>query len=161
MPRSSRYRHRQRSREARTLLHTSSQMKRFVPIVLLALIGAAYYGYKHWLSLRPFEWAGTVETRAVSVGSRTGGRVAKLLVKEGDLVKAGDPLVVLEPGDLDAQRAIARAQLAQAQAALDKLTKGARPEEIAQVQARAAGASAALAETRKGSRVEEVAAAEA
>src|SRR5262245_33875381 len=114
------------------------QMKRFLPVILLALIGGAYYGYKYWLSKRPFEWAGTVEARAVAVGARTGGRVAKVQVREGDTVKAGDALIVLEPGDLEAQRAIAHAQLAQAQAALDKLTKGARPEEIAQANARAA-----------------------
>jgi HlyD family secretion protein len=139
----------------------ASKMKRFLPLLLLAVIGGAYYGYKHWLSLRPYEWAGTVEARAVAVGSRTGGRVAKVLVAEGDVVKANDPLVVLEPGDLEAQRAIAAAQLEQAQAALDKLKKGARPEEIAQANARAAQAGAALAETRHGSRAEEVAAAEA
>ncbi|HEY0251176.1 MAG TPA: HlyD family efflux transporter periplasmic adaptor subunit, partial [Kofleriaceae bacterium] len=64
-------------------------------------------------------------------------------------------------GDLTAQRAMADAQLAQAQAAYEKLKKGARPEEIAQSNARAAQATAALAETRHGSRAEEVATGEA
>src|SRR5205823_6046762 len=44
---------------------------------------------------------------------------------------------------------------------LDKLQKGARPEEIAQAKARAAQASAALQETRHGTRAEEIAAADA
>jgi len=136
-------------------------MKRAIPVLLLLAIGGAYIAYKRYLSHRAFEWAGTVEVRAVTVGSRTGGRVEQVLVREGERVAANAPLVVLEAGDLGAQRAIAEAQLAQAQAALDKLTKGARPEEILQAQARADQASAALAESRRGSRVEEVAAAEA
>lgn len=136
-------------------------MKRFIPLVLLVGIASAYLAYKRYLAHQPFEWAGTVEARAISVGSRTGGRVAKVLVQEGDRVTAGQVLVELEHGDLDAQRAGAAAALAQAQAQLDKLQAGARPEEIAQAQARAAQANAVLLETRRGSRVEEIAGAEA
>lgn len=136
-------------------------MRRILPVVLLVVIGAAYFGYKRYLAHRPFEWAGTIEARAVTVGSRAGGRIKQVLVREGDRVQAGQPLVVLEAGDLEAQRAMAAAQLEQAQAAYDKLQAGARPEEIAQANARATQASAALAETRKGARSEEIAAAEA
>lgn len=130
-------------------------------MILLALIAGAYYGYKHYLSRRPYEWAGTIEARVVTVGSRTGGRVKQVLVHEGDRVQPGQPLVVLEPGDLEAQHSMGLAQLEQAQAALDKLTKGARPEEIAQAKARAMQAKAAEAQTQHGSRREEIAGAEA
>jgi HlyD family secretion protein len=136
-------------------------MRRFIPLILLAAIGAGYWAYQRYLSHRPFEWAGTVEAREVTVGSRAGGRIKQVLVREGDRVQPNQPMIVLEPGDLEAQRAFAQAQLDQAQALLDKLQKGARPEEIEQANARAAQASAALAETRKGSRAEEIAAAEA
>ena len=136
-------------------------MRRFIPLILLVAIAAAYFAYKRHLAHLPFEWAGTVEARAVTVASRSGGRVKQVLVHEGDRVQPNQPLIVLEPGDLEAQRAIASAQLEQAKAALDKLEKGSRPEEIAQAKARAAGAQAALAESRHGSRVEEVAGAEA
>ncbi len=136
-------------------------VKRLIPVVLLAAIATIYVVYEHYLSRRPFAWAGTVEARAVTVGSRTGGRIKQILVREGDRVQAGQPLIVLEPGDLEAQRSIAEAQLEQAQAALEKLQAGARPEEIAQAKARAAQAAAAFAETRHGSRAEEIAAAQA
>ncbi|MGE5183319.1 MAG: HlyD family secretion protein [Acidobacteriota bacterium] len=136
-------------------------MKRLIPLLALAVIATIYIVYEHYLARRPFAWAGTVEARAVTVGSRTGGRIKQILVREGDHVQPGQPLLVLEPGDLEAQRAIAEAQLEQAQAALEKLQAGARPEEIAQAKARAAQASAAFAETRHGSRAEEIAAAEA
>ncbi len=136
-------------------------MRRFLPLILLAVIGGAYFAYKRYLAHRPFEWAGTVEARDVTVASRTGGRVKQVLVHEGDRVQPNQPLIVLEPGDLEAQRAIALAQLDQMKSTLDKLEKGARPEEIAQAKARAAGANAALAEAKKGSRAEEIAGAQA
>ena len=127
----------------------------------LVLIGLGWYGWHRWrLWHAPYEWSGTVEARTISLGSRAGGRVAKVLVKEGDRVKAGDALVELEPGDWPAQLAQAQAQLAIAEATLDKLKAGARPEEIAAAKARADTAQAMLQETTAGARSEEVAAAE-
>ncbi|HVK86570.1 MAG TPA: HlyD family efflux transporter periplasmic adaptor subunit [Kofleriaceae bacterium] len=136
-------------------------MKRLLPVILLVIIAGAYVAYRIYMARRPFEWAGTVEAREITVGSRTGGRVARLLVQEGDQATAGQPLLELERGDLDAQRTAAVAQLEQARAENDKLRAGSRPEEIEQAQARAAQANAALEETRRGTRAEEIAAGEA
>ncbi|MGH7280900.1 MAG: biotin/lipoyl-binding protein [Polyangiaceae bacterium] len=86
--------------------------RRFVPLFVLAALGVAYAGYNFYQRTRPYEWSGTVEARTITVGSRTGGRVKEVLVKEGDEVKAGQPLVTLEPGDLDAQRLMAAGALA-------------------------------------------------
>jgi len=127
--------------------------------VLLLLGGVAYGGYRMYTASKPYEWSGTVEARVVSVGSRVGGRVKELKVREGDMVHTGDVLLVLESGDLQAQRLIAAGQLAQAQATLEKLQKGARPEEIEQAQARAQTATSAYEETRTGPRREQIAAA--
>ncbi len=133
--------------------------RRFLPLVLLLLGGVAYGGYRMYTASKPYEWSGTVEARVVSVGSRVGGRVKELKVREGDMVHTGDVLLVLESGDLQAQRLIAAGQLAQAQATLEKLQKGARPEEIEQAQARAQTATSAYEETRTGPRREQIAAA--
>ncbi len=133
----------------------------FVVLFVIAAAIAGYVGYGKWRASLPPEWSGTVEARTIDVGSRTGGRVKEVLAREGDHVTAGQPLVVLEPGDLDAQHAMAQAQLDQAQAALDKLRAGARPEEIAQAAARAESAQASLADTQAGPRSEEVRAAAA
>jgi multidrug resistance efflux pump len=130
-------------------------------LVVLALLGAVYGGYRVYLYRRPYEWSGTVEARTISVGSRAGGRVKEVLVKEGERVAKGQPLITLEPGDWPAQLLQAQAQLAQAQANLDKLQKGARPEELDQARARANTARAAFAQTLAGSRPEQIAAAEA
>jgi len=126
-----------------------------------ALLALAYGGYRVYLERKPYEWSGTVEARTISVGSRAGGRIKEVLVREGEPVQAGQALLTLEPADYPAQLMQAKAQLAQWQANLEKLQQGARPEELAEARARAMTAKAALAQAVAGSRPEEVAASEA
>jgi HlyD family secretion protein len=130
-------------------------------LIIAVLLGLIYGGYRLYLERKPYEWSGTVEARTISVGSRTGGRIQAIKVREGDSVSAGQALITLEPGELTAQLVQAQAQLVQCQANLEKLQKGARPEELAQARARALTAKAALDQAVAGSRPEEVAAAEA
>jgi HlyD family secretion protein len=138
-----------------------SKARRFLPLLVIAAAVAAYWGFTRYEASLPYEWSGTVEARTIEVGSRAGGRVKEVLAKEGDRVIAGQPLLLLEHGDLDAQRLMAEAQLQQAQAVLEKLEHGARPEEIQQARARAAGALAALQMSRTGARSESIDAARA
>lgn len=138
-----------------------SKARRFIPLAVVVTAIAGYWGFTRWEASRPYEWSGTVEARTIEVGSRTGGRVKEVLVKEGDRVEANQALLVLEPGDLEAQRLMAEAQLRQAEATLAKVEHGARPEEIQQARARAAGAYAALQMSRTGPRAEMIAAAKA
>jgi HlyD family secretion protein len=127
-------------------------------VVALVAIGAPL-GWQAWVRSRPYEWSGTVEARTISVGSRVGGRIKAVRAKEGDRVTEGQPLLELEPGDLLAQRLMAKAQLDEARANLEKLVRGARPEEIDQANARSQTAAAALQETIVGARAEQIAAA--
>ena len=117
--------------------------RRALSVVIVALLAlgslGAYATYERQLAKAPLEWSGTVEARTVSVGSRVGGRVKEVLVREGDRVKAGQALVLLEPGDLQAQLAQAQGQHGQMEANLDKVTvrgSSARQEEIAAARAR-------------------------
>jgi len=135
--------------------------RRFLPLVVVAVGLLAYGSYRWWDQRRPYEWSGTVEARTISVGSRVGGRIKAVLVREGDHVVTGGSLVTLEPGDLDAQKLVADGELSQAEANLEKLEKGARPEEIDEAKAHADTAVAALEETRVGARAEQVAGARA
>jgi HlyD family secretion protein len=68
--------------------------------------------------------SGTIETDEVHVASRYGGRVATILAQEGDWLKAGQVLVELEAGELQARRDQAAAMLSESEA-------GPRKEEIA------------------------------
>ncbi len=135
---------------------TRKSARRLMPLAVLAVLVAAYLGFRAYQSTRPYEWSGTVEARTISVGSRTGGRVKDVLVHEGDRVAAGQELLTLEPGDLEAQRLQAQAQLEQAQANLEKLESGSRPEEIEQARAKAQTAVAAFEEAKHGARSEEI-----
>jgi multidrug resistance efflux pump len=105
--------------------------------------------------------SGFIEADDVRVGSRVGGRVHKLLVREGQQVHQDDLLVELEPFDLLERRAEAAAVLALRQAELDKRTAGFRAEEIAQAQAHRDQLAAHLAQLEHGPRPQEIATAQA
>jgi multidrug resistance efflux pump len=132
-----------------------------IPVIVLALLAIAYGSYRWYESRQPYEWSGTVEARVVYLGSRVGGRVKEVKAKEGDEVELGQELIVLEPGDLPAQRLAAVGVLEQARATLQKLEAGARPEELDQARANAATASAAFQEAKAGARSEQIIAARA
>jgi multidrug resistance efflux pump len=143
--------------ETTTIDHgTGGSSRRLIPLVLLGVSLLAYGGYRLYQARQPYEWSGTVEARTIAVGSRAGGRIKNVLVREGDRVKAGQPLLELEAGDLYAQRLQAQGQLDQAEATLEKLEKGARPEELQEARARSATASAQLEQTRTGARREQI-----
>ena len=55
--------------------------------------------------------SGTIEVDEVHVAPRFGGRVAKIYVREGDSLKAGDVIVELEAPELAARREVAAAAI--------------------------------------------------
>jgi len=132
-----------------------------IPVALVLAGALGFGGFHVWEESRPYEWSGTVEARTISVGSRVGGRIKDVLSREGDSLAAGVAILTLEPGDLLAQKLVAEGELVQAEANLEKLKTGARPEEIDEAKARAENAVAALEETRVGARAEQIAATKA
>ncbi|MEB3298232.1 MAG: efflux RND transporter periplasmic adaptor subunit [Candidatus Sericytochromatia bacterium] len=81
----------------------------------------------------------------VDIKSRIAGQVARLNVDAGSRVRKGDVLMVLDTTDMERSRAQAAADLAAAQARLDRLIAGPRPEEIAAGRADVRAAEAELA----------------
>ena len=65
----------------------------------------------------------------IAVGAKVMGRVAWIGVEKGDKVQQGQVLVRLEDSEFRAQSNQARANLAAAQARLDQLRSGSRPQE--------------------------------
>lgn len=92
-----------------------------------------------------FHVSGFLEADEVEVGSRVGGRVAKVHVREGEVVEAGALLFELEPFDLVERRAREVAEVAARTARLAALESGPRKQEIAAAQARLEAAQAAEA----------------
>lgn len=92
---------------------------------------------------------GVVEIQEVRLGSKVGGRVAEVLVNEGDLVNAGQLLVRFEAPELEAQKAQLEAQLRSMEAELLKAKNGSRPEEIRQARSELEAAQADVEWTRQ------------
>ena len=65
----------------------------------------------------------------IAVGAKVMGRVAWIGVEKGDLVQEGQVLVRLEDNEFKAQVNQAKANLAAAQARLDQMQSGSRPQE--------------------------------
>lgn len=100
---------------------------------------------------------GIIEADDIQVGSKIGGRVLKVVAREGQTVKEGETLVLLEPGELDAALAEAQARFRQAEAKYSLLSAGFREEEIEQAEATAKQAQLELNRLISAPQQEEVA----
>jgi multidrug resistance efflux pump len=104
---------------------------------------------------------GTVEVQEVRLGSKLGGRVEEVVIREGDLVRAGQVLVRLEAPELEAQREQLLACVQAKSAALERMHSGARAEEREAADAAAEAAQARHERLKAGSRTEDIRQAEA
>lgn len=75
---------------------------------------------------------GQAETTDYRISSKVPARVLEIRVKEGDKVRRGDTLVILEAPDVQAKLSQAEALYAAAVAQEEKAQNGARPEQIQQ-----------------------------
>jgi HlyD family secretion protein len=88
---------------------------------------------------------GYMEADLVLVGSKQGGRIEALSVEEGDSVKQGDPIFMLESSEQEEAVAAAKARVAEADARLaDAKAELQRPGEIEVLEAALAEAKAML-----------------
>lgn len=133
---------------------------RAIGVVLFAAVLAGSLIYSQSIH-EPFKVSGFIEADEIRLGSRVGGRVAKVSCDEGDVVKAGALLVELEPFDLQEKLAQSQGELAARQASLEKLVAGFRVEEKAQAEAKLQQAEANFEKLENGPRAEDIAAAEA
>jgi HlyD family secretion protein len=134
-------------------------MRRRIAIAggLVALVVASIWAVSAWIAHRNrYDYSGTIETREIQIGSKVGGRVTEVAVEEGQVVKAGTVLVRFECDELKAQKAQAEAAQEQAQADVDKMVRGNRPEEIAQAESTASAQRAVFQEAKNGPRSQEI-----
>jgi HlyD family secretion protein len=93
-------------------------------LLLLVLVGAAAavgYWWLHQTPPLPAGFAagnGRLEADAIDIDTKFAGRIAQLLVDEGDMVQAGQTLVVMDTRDLQASLEKARAVVSQSKQSL-------------------------------------------
>lgn len=119
-------------------------------ILLLALSAGGWLGYNRYFAVTSEAsiFYGNVDIREVSLGFRVGGRVAEMRVEEGDSVKNGQLIAVLDKQPYLDSLALQTANIAQQEANLAKLKAGSRPEEIERAKADVAARKAALENAR-------------
>ncbi len=105
-----------------------SARKRWLRIALvIALVGggasAAFYLWKHSQSLLPpgIVWGnGRIEADEIDIDTKFAGRIAEMPADEGDMVKAGQIVARMDTQDLAASLKKAKAQVLQAQKAIEE-----------------------------------------
>jgi len=118
------------------------------PLILLAavvavvLVAGTWWHFSHRDDDGALVLHGNVDIRQISLAFDGSGRVAALHAEEGDRVKAGALLAVLDTRTLALQAEQAQAQIGVQQQSLLRLRNGARPQEVAQARSRVTAAQA-------------------
>lgn len=135
-------------------------MKRSTVIFLVlgacVVLGAGYAVWRFNGDHQSLVISGVVEADDIHVGSKIGGRVLKVVAREGQTVKGGETLVLLEAKEINASLAEAQAVLRQAEAKHALLSAGYRREEIEQAEAAVRQAQAELDQLISGPRQQEI-----
>jgi len=97
-------------------------------LAVVVLLGVGLAVYWSWGNGNVLKLPGVVEVQEVRLGSKVGGRVRKLWIKEGDVVKNGQPLLEFEAPELENQKRQLQARLASARAELGRIRNGSRHE---------------------------------
>ena len=95
-----------------------------IVIATVCVIGSITYGKTNEIM------QGQMEATEYRVSSKVPGRILEFRVKEGDKVKAGDTLAIIEAPEVMAKKAQAEAVKDAAEALSDKAEAGAREEQI-------------------------------
>jgi HlyD family secretion protein len=124
---------------------------RRVLVILLALaaVAAAALAYVRWQASHDaaadrLVLYGNVDIRQIDLAANVEGPLQKLLVEEGDKVKQGQLLAVVEPDIYRHAVALATARVDAQRAVVARLAAGSRPEEIEQARGEVAADQAAL-----------------
>ncbi len=135
--------------ESETQLTGIEATPRKMPATVLVVVAIAVVAIGLWLAWRPqpAQVQGIVDAREYRIASKVTGRLAEVLVAEGEKVTAGQLLARIDSPEVFAKQAQADAAIEAAQSQADKAETGARPTDIAAAQAqwRRAAAAADLA----------------
>ncbi|WP_269223586.1 biotin/lipoyl-binding protein [Flavobacterium sp. IMCC34518] len=109
-------------------------MKRAITILFLTLIVLSCSKPKNNSLLQ-----GKVENEQIAIVSKIPGKIIKIMVKEGDFVKKGDTLAILDIPEVDAKKSQAEGAVISAKAQYSMAVKGATDNQIKQLEAKKMG----------------------
>lgn len=124
---------------------------KIIPIAAIVITALAAGGWFHYHDNRPvtdLTLQGNVDIRQVDLAFNASGRISRILVREGDRVKAGQLLASLDTERLQLSLAQLEAQTSAQRDVLARYQAGSRPEEIRQARAQRDAARAAAADAR-------------
>ena len=103
-------------------------------VLLIAACAGGWYGWSHRTAGDAGTLAlhGNVDIRQISLAFDGSGRIAALRAEEGDRMKAGQVIALLDTRTLQLQAQQQEANVEAQRQTLLKLRNGSRPEEIAQ-----------------------------
>jgi len=107
--------------------HTNILLAALGTVVVIAVVGLIGYLI---LGRAPEIIQGEVEVSEYRVSSKVPGRILEIKVKEGDKVRAGDTLAILEAPEVSAKQQQAQAVESAASAMNDMAQRGARNEQV-------------------------------
>lgn len=138
---------------------TSTRLSNRHMVIIVGLLLAVFAAGGCWWWIRAGRIVSTDDARVkgtiVALSAKVNGRIEKVLVNEGDYVKAGQIIAKVEQQEFDAQVEQARANLTMAEAKLAAALAGNRPQEIAQANAVVLQAKANMENSRRNSERDE------
>lgn len=93
--------------------------------------------------------SGNVEVTEVNIGFKSSGRIVELLSQEGQKIRKGDKLAVLDSAEVQNHVLQNRAFLSEAMIRFEELKAGSRPQELEQASANVRHAEAELIKAKK------------
>lgn len=106
------------------------------------------------------ELSGTIEATQIDINSEVSGKIIKVLLDEGNIVHKDDVIALIDPASYEIQVRKSKAAIEGAEASLEELKNGTRPQLLSKAEAEVNVAKAKLDEAKKGARPEEISKAE-
>jgi multidrug resistance efflux pump len=113
-------------------------------LVLVAILAVLVAPWTYQTRVRVDAQFAFVPTTRLEVRATESGLIEKILVREGDTVKVGQPLAILRNDELELQADVVTANIAVIDAKLAQLRQLARPEELELARRQAASARSAV-----------------
>ncbi len=110
-----------------------SRLFSILALMIIAVAGATFWYQTQGNNLPQgiYQTNGRLEAEQVEVATKTAGRIAEVMVREGQMVQAGDLLVTIDNQQLLAKKREAQAQINAANLALEEANAGVAQRESA------------------------------